>query len=95
MKKIKTLLVWNGMEVMLQPFNKPSFYPEFCALCRLKNKHSKKCIAYRKRESKKLEKLRKLTELKEKRRKAKKITMTVGELEEKISEAEDNVYRDY
>ncbi len=32
---------------------------------------------------------RKLAELKEKRRRAKKITMTVGEFEDKLSEAQD------
>lgn len=47
-----------------------------------------------KAEQAKYDKKQKAWELKEKKRRAKKITMTVGELEDKISEAEDR-YSDY
>lgn len=52
--------------------------------CGCINKHTKKCLAEKKRKH--------LADLKEKRRRAKKITMTVGEFEDKL-QAER--YKDY
>lgn len=61
-----------------------------CYRCGLKNKHTKECLLATKKE----ERLRKRREIAEKKRRAKKITLTVGELEDKLEEAKDYA-RDY
>lgn len=59
--------------------------------CKKKKGHTAKCI----KETKERLRRNKLYEAREKRRKAKKITMTVGELEEKLSEARNDHSNDW